>query len=342
MIHPVLVIYAGGTIGMQQTGQGYAPVSGLEQQLRQRLGSDTPEFDWHEITPLIDSAAAQPADWLRLARLIRQHWYDYAGFVILHGTDTLAYTASALSFLLGAVDKPVVLTGAQIPLSRPRSDALLNVSNSLALAAAGQLHEVSICFHDRVLRGNRSRKLHSQAMAAFDSPACQPLLQLGIAPDWQVTSNLPPADLRFQPQPLPDQLDAQAVAMLMLYPGIQRSACDWLLEQPRLRGLVVLSYGAGNPPTAEDGPLLCLAELVRRDVMVVNVSQCLTGGVEQGSYATGAEFNRIGVLAAADMTPEAAFSKLHWLLAAGYTPSQCRQLWQVAVAGEASLPAWVS
>lgn len=334
MATSVLVIYTGGTIGMQPTEKGFAPATGLETCLRQGLGEEMNDVDWLEITPLIDSSNAQPSDWLRLAHLITQQWHAYQGFIILHGTDTLAYTASALSFFLGALDKPVVLTGSQIPLMQSRSDGWRNVSNSLAVAKAGTLNEVSVCFHDKVLRGNRSRKLHSQTMHAFDSPAFPALMELGISPAWNTRSSLVTELAPVMHQPLPEKINDRAVEMIMLYPGMHQRACEWLLHQPDLRGLVVLSYGAGNPPTGEDGPLNCLQTLVKQQVLVVNISQCISGGVEQGSYASGAEYNRIGVLPGGDMTPEAALTKLHWLFASGASAEHSAQLVQRSIAGE--------
>lgn len=337
MATSVLVIYAGGTIGMQPSSQGYAPATGLEASLRSGLQDSGIAFDWLEIDPLIDSANAQPSDWLRLARIITECEQDYCGFVILHGTDTLAYTASALSFMLGALDKPVVLTGSQIPLRQPRSDGWLNVTNSLILAAAGAVHEVLICFQHKILRGNRARKLHSQAMAAFDSPCYPALIEMGITPNWHLDSGL---TLEVNPaldRKLVQMMDDTAVGMLMLYPGMHRQACQALLEQANLGALVVMSFGAGNPPTSPQGPMSSLKALVDRGVLVVNISQCISGGVEQGSYASGAEFNRIGVLSGRDMTPEAAFTKLHWLLANKIEIETARQLIAMPLAGELTL-----
>lgn len=332
MTAPVLVIHCGGTIGMLATPEGYATTTGFEQRLRDRLQPDQPvAFDWLELQPLIDSSAAEPADWLNIARLLRSCWQDYRGFVILHGTDTLAYTASALSFLLGPLDKPVIITGAQIPLSESRSDALVNVTNSLQLAANGLIDEVCVCFHDRLLRGNRCRKLHSEALGAFDSPAFPALAQLGIKLLYQPLQGSPKHKVELTA--LPEQMHAETVAMLSVYPGMTSEQLKWLLHQPGLRGLVLQTYGAGNPPK---GLVPVLAKLIAAGVTIINVSQCISGGVTQGSYASASDLNRIGVISGGDLTPEAAFTKLHWLLACHFSEAQVKRLLQCSIAGECS------
>lgn len=333
MTAPVLVIHCGGTIGMVATADGYAPATGFEQRLRDSLNpAQSVAFDWVELEPLIDSAAAEPADWLHLARLLGSYWQDYRGFVILHGTDTLAYTASALSFMLGSLDKPVIITGAQIPLSEPRSDALVNVTNSLQLAAEGLIHEVCVCFHDQLLRGNRCRKLHSEALAAFDSPAFPALAQLGIKPLYLPLQALHKGKVGLSA--LPEQMHAESVVMLSVYPGMASEQLQWLLHQPGLRGLVLQTYGAGNPPK---GLVPVLAELITAGVTVINVSQCISGGVTQGSYASASDLNRIGVISGGDLTPEAAFTKLHWLLACHFSEAGIARLLNCSIAGECSV-----
>lgn len=170
----ILILHVGGTIGMEPSTQGYAPVAGfaarLEAALATQPANSLPTYTIIESERLIDSANLHPSDWLNLADTLAAHWQQYDGFIILHGTDTMAYTASMLSFMLRGIDKPVLFTGSQIPLASVRSDALNNVVTSLQLAASSELAEVGLCFNGKLLRGNRSTKLKSMALDAFHSP----------------------------------------------------------------------------------------------------------------------------------------------------------------------------
>lgn len=312
----VLVLHVGGTVGMVASPTGYRPAPGFPERLRQQLqgrsGQCLPDFDVAELTP-IDSAELRPGDWALMARALVQRWPDYAGFVVLHGTDTMAWSASALSFLLRGTDKPVIFTGSQIPMSEPRSDGLANVEAALLLAATPGLAEVGLCFGRHLLRGNRARKLATTSFDAFDSPNALPLAEWGIDitvhRDRLLTPPAPPP-----PFVVPDFDDA-AVAVLTLYPGVSGGAVDALLANPRVRGLVLHSYGAGNVPASDQVFMAALARAAVRGVVLVNVTQCLHGSVHQGAYATGSALGALGAVPAADMTLEAAFAKLHVLLA---------------------------
>lgn len=220
----VLVVHTGGTIGMVPGREGLVPAEGFERLLRQRLGDrleSLPPFDLLELAPLIDSAELQPTQWRTIAEAVVQHYDRYAGFVVLHGTDTLAYTAAALSFMLQGLDKPVIVTGSQIPLSRPRNDAEGHLLAALELADRPEIHEVCVCFHGRLLRGNRVVKVDSSALAAFDSPNFPHLGEVGI--DIQLREDL----LLCAGNPaftLPT-FDNAAVAVLRLFPGIHTGCC---------------------------------------------------------------------------------------------------------------------
>lgn len=326
----VLVIYTGGTIGMVPSADGYVPQPGFEARLRAQLGErELPMFDLLEFERLLDSASLVPADWVRIARALQMHWDHYDGFVVLHGTDTMAYTASALSFMLAQQDKPVILTGSQIPLSELRNDALDNLLTALLLAAEPALAEVCIYFNGRLLRGNRSRKVKSSGLDAFDSPNCPWLGQAGIELDLQRELLLPAQPVRFELA----EYDPEAVLILTVFPGMPARLLREALAPSRVRGLVLMTYGVGNPP--EQPELLDeLARAADRGQVVVNLTQCHQGAVSQGAYATGALLNRVGVVPGLDLTPEAAFAKLHHLLAQGLSPQRVREAMVEARRGE--------
>lgn len=330
----VLVLHTGGTIGMERGTDGYRPMPGFGAVLRRHLDGvcGLPAFDLVELPQPIDSANLQPAQWTAIAAELVARWNDYRGFVVLHGTDTMAWTASALSFMLRGADRPVILTGAQIPLVEPRSDALANVQTALLLAGSMKCGEVGIFFGRRLLRGNRSTKSSSTALDAFSSPNMAALAEVGIDVRVHAQDPLPAGARDFQ---LP-QIDSRAVAVLTVHPGLSARQVDALTDDPALRGLVLCSYGAGNLPDATPGLLDALARAVARGVVVVNRTQCAHGPVVQGAYATAAALNRIGVVAAADMTLEAAFAKLHVLLALHPDPALVRTRFGTALCGELS------
>ena len=328
----VLVLYTGGTIGMVSSEQGYVPQSGFEAALRSRLNDKRlPDFDVLEFEQPLDSASLVPEDWSRIARMLEQHWQRYDGFVVLHGTDTLAYTASALSFMLPQQDKPIVLTGSQIPLSQARSDAMDNLITALQLAARDDLAEVCVCFNGRIMRGNRCRKVSSNALAAFDSPNFPWLGEAGIELGIRLELLLPAAPTRFEISPC----QSGSVAMLGFYPGMQASMLEALCTQPGLKGMVLTTYGVGNAP---DDPALLkvLGSAVERGLTVVNLSQCHQGRVAQGAYASGSLLNGIGVIPGMDMTPEAAFTKLQHLIALYDQPEAVRDRMVISLRGECS------
>lgn len=333
----VLMLYTGGTIGMQPSPQGYVPCAGLAERLAAHLAlgdsGRLPVFDVVEMQPLIDSAELMPEAWNRLVAQLASHWQRYDAFVVLHGTDTMAYSAAALSFMLGALNKPVIFTGSQIPLGEPRSDALNNVISALQLAAHPDIpREVSLAFHDRLLRGNRARKVRTQGLDAFDSPNFPWLGELGIG----ITLNVDSALATGTPNFAPIDLDPEAVALLPLHPGMSLRRAKALLADDSLKGLVLYSYGVGNPPSFEGELLSALTAANERGVALLNVTQCAQGDVVQGAYATGAALNRAGVVAGADITPEAAVAKLTVLLGRGIRGLELRQSLNNALRGECS------
>ncbi|MBS4017319.1 asparaginase [Azonexus hydrophilus] len=317
-----LILHTGGTIGMVAAADGYRPTPGFPARLRAALaardGKRLPDVDIVELPP-IDSADLRPGHWPTIARALLDRWDDYTGFVILHGTDTMAWSASALSFMLRGTDKPVILTGAQIPLGEAGSDALANVDGALHFTAVDPVPEVAIHFGGRLLRGNRSRKLAATEFAAFDSPNDLPLAEAGGPA--QRDRILSPGEKCF----VVPEFDDQAVAVLTLHPGIAARTVDAVTANPRVRGLILQTYGVGNAPQGDRELMAALERAAARGIVLVNTSQCLIGGVSQETYATGAALARIGVVAAGDMTLEAAFAKLHCLLASENDAAKVRQ-----------------
>ncbi|MFP6845948.1 MAG: type I asparaginase [Thalassolituus sp.] len=308
----ILILHTGGTIGMEASTDGYRPAQNFSALLAEKLhGYTLPVYDLVQLDTLIDSADLCPNDWSRIALSLTQQWHNYDGFIVLHGTDTMAYTASALSFILQEIDKPVILTGSQIPLNTVRTDALNNLLNSLFFAVNSALKEVCICFDGRLLRGNRSTKVNSASLDAFDSPNLLWLGEAGV--NIQLNNRI------LLPAGLPNfralTFDSQAVAMLTLFPGIQANMVEQIFNMEGLKGIILRNYGVGNVPSHNSALMQVIEEAVKRGIVVVNVSQCLAGGVFQDTYASGSVLSKIGVTSGSDMTAEAAFTKLHYLFA---------------------------
>lgn len=336
MTSRVLILYAGGTIGMERAADGFRPMAGFEgvlrRLLREQVGVVLPDFDVFALAEPIDSANLQPAHWSALARELVVRWQAYDGFVVLHGTDTMAYSASALSFMLGGADKPVIFTGSQIPLGEPHSDALGNLLGAVTLAGRHRIREVCLYFSGRLLRGNRSTKLASEAFDAFDSPNYPHLADVGEDVALHAEALLAPVIRAF----LVPQFDAEAVAVLPVYPGISARIVDAVTGSPRLRGIVLRTYGVGNAPDAQVAFMDSLARAVRRGIVVLNTTQCVRGRVIPATYATGAALDRIGVLPGGDMTLEAAFAKLHFVLASTADGEVVRRALAESLCGELS------
>ncbi|MCA8863623.1 MULTISPECIES: asparaginase [unclassified Halomonas] len=333
----VLMLYTGGTIGMQPSPQGYIPCAGLAERLAAHLALGDPyrlpAFDVIEMQPLIDSSELMPEAWNRLVAALETHWQAYDAFVVLHGTDTMAYSAAALSFMLGTLNKPVIFTGSQIPLCEPRSDALNNVVSALQLAAHPATPcEVTLAFHDRLLRGNRARKVRTQGLDAFDSPNFPWLAELGIG----ISFPQPSALLSGKPNFVPIEVDDEAVAVLPLHPGMSLRRAKALLEDKMLKGLVLYSYGVGNPLSFEGELLNALKTANERGVALLNVTQCGQGEVVQGAYASGAALNQAGVIASSDIILEAAITKLTVLIGQGLVGPALRKALSAPMRGECS------
>jgi len=355
----VYVLYTGGTIGC--VGTPLAPMAGpdflaLMQSMPGLAGGKVAgypvdyEMGWFERS--LDSSNMTPADWIRIAQALVAVYDEYDGFVVLHGTDTMAFTASALSFLLPGLSKPVVLTGAQVPLAMTLTDALTNLIGALVVAGTARIPECLICFGSLVLRGNRAAKINANQFAAFASPNLAPLGTIGGEIAIDAASLLPPPDAAVSladPRnltALAGQLERQAarvadfsVIAMTLYPGIGASTAEAMIGAtvPPVRGVVIEAFGAGNAPSTPDF-LAALAAANAAGVVLVDNSQVLSGSVMLGAYATGSGLAGAGVISAHDMTPEASLAKLVVLISAGHPPARVKALMQSALAGEITLP----
>lgn len=318
---------------MQKSDHGYVPVAGfMEKQLASMPEfhrSEMPLYTIHEYSPLIDSADMTPAHWQQLANDIRDNYDKYDGFVILHGTDTMAYTASALSFMLENLSKPVIVTGSQIPLAELRSDGQANLLNSLHIAANYPINEVTLFFNNQLMRGNRSTKSHADGFNAFTSPNMPPLLEAGI--NIRLGNGV---KINQQPEGSfhVSDITPQPVGVITMYPGISHEVIRNTLLQP-VNAMILLTFGVGNAPL--NSQLLAqLKNASERGVLVVNLTQCLAGKVNMDGYATGCALADAGVISGFDMTPEAALAKLHYLLSKQLSYEQVKIEMQNVLRGE--------
>lgn len=334
----VYIAHTGGTIGMSRTGDGYRTARGnLQKQMRampELTHASLPAYTIHEYDPLLDSSNMTPAEWVKIAHDISDHYRDYDGFVVLHGTDTMAYTASALPFMLRGLSKPVVITGSQIPLCEVRNDARENLITSLLIAANYDIPEVCLYFGGMLLRGCRATKVSADGFAAFASPNFPPLGAVGI--DIEVNRDLirkSPGRGRLKVQ----EFASPIVSALRLFPGISPDLVRNVLRPP-LQGLVLEAYGIGNGPDRDARFIAALEEATARGVVIVDCTQCLEGTVDLHEYAAGSALARAGIVSGYDMTAEAALAKLYYLFSRGYKPERVKKEMARDLRGEVTIP----
>lgn len=308
----IYVAYTGGTIGMKPSNKGYIPAAGYLSETLANMPefhrAEMPNFSINEYDNLLDSSDMVPSDWQLIANDIAKNYDAYDGFIILHGTDTMAYTSSALSFMFENLSKPVIITGSQIPLAQLRSDGQANLLNALYIAANYPIPEVTLFFNNKLFRGNRTRKVDADGFDAFDSPNYPHLLDAGINIELNMTLPLAPTNKPFAVS----AVQSQPVGLVSLYPGISTSVITNIVKQP-VNALILLSYGVGNAP--QNPELLSqLATAHNNGILLVNCTQCMRGRVDMGGYANGVMVEETGVISGKDLTPEAALAKLHYLL----------------------------
>lgn len=338
----LLIIYTGGTIGMIEN-----PATGALVPVDfNHLIENVPKLkmldyviDNFQFNPPIDSASMNPRHWGEIANVIKDKYYDYDGFVVLHGTDTMAYTASALSFMLENLDKPVIITGSQLPIGEVRTDGEENLITALQVAASQDsegnpmVREVAILFENSLWRGNRSTKTSSDKFDAFKSNNYPKLAKIGLG----VAFNKEALRHTYPTRPLSVHTNMDVnVACLDLFPGIPESTVHHFLQIPGLRGVVMKTFGAGNGPN--DGWFLDeIKEAVDRGIVIVNITQCSNGMVLPTRYLTGLELTKAGVISGGDMTMEAALTKMMYLFGKGLSSEEVKKRMEIPICGELTL-----
>ena len=337
----ILIIYTGGTIGMKTDAATGALVpfdfSGIYEEFPslKRLNVD---IDVETMNPVIDSSNVSPDNWVTLARLIRDNYARYDGFVVLHGTDTMSYTASALSFMLENLSKPVVFTGSQIPIGVLRTDGRENLITAIEIAGASQggrpvVPEVSLYFQNRLFRANRTSKRSAEALNAFRSYNYPPLAEVGVNITYNYAAILHPDPADSSPELRIATSLNDGVVIVKLFPGIDARILQGILSVEGIRAVVLETYGAGNAPTSE-WFIRLIEQAIARGILVLNVTQCGGGRVAMELYETGLRLQKAGVLCGYDMTTEAAVTKLMYVLGKGRPDEESRALLQRPLHGE--------
>lgn len=336
----ILIIYTGGTIGMvQKTTNGVLFPVKFDQIQEEVPDLNRLGYNLQVVTfnPPIDSSDMTPAIWVKIANTIERNYHKYDGFVILHGTDTMAYTASALSYMFENLDKPIILTGSQLPIGILRTDGKENLITSIQIAAAKKdgiscVPEVCVYFNSKLLRGNRISKRHADDFSAFSSANYPPLATAGVEIKYFYEnihhfSNKGILKVR-------TQFDDNVV-ILTIFPGIGRMVFENILNIPNLKGVVLESFGAGNIPTSR-WMISQIKNAIKRKIIFLNITQCQGGAVKMGQYQTSLELLDAGVVSGKDMTTEAAITKLMFLLGQGLDQDEIKMHLNKSLIGEIS------
>lgn len=338
----ILLIYTGGTIGMKEDPvlQALTPFD-FSQILEEvpELGKFAYKIDSYTFDPLIDSSDVEPSLWVSLVRLIEEKYDDYDGFVILHGTDTMAYSASTLSFMIEGLTKPVIFTGSQLPIGIPRTDGKENLISAVEIAAAKDedghplVPEVCICFDNVLMRGNRSRKFNADHFRAFRSEDYPPLAEAGI--DIRYNRGLIRIPESWDKRPLFHTALDTRVSILKIHPGITPAVVRNILLGEDTRAVILETYGAGNAPSKE-WFLSIVREASEMGKILLNITQCVAGRVNMDIYATGKSLKAAGVMNGYDSTTESALGKLFYLLGVFETSEGVKKGLEMDLRGEIS------
>ena len=333
----ILIIYTGGTIGMVKN-----PETGALQPYHfediYKLMPVLRNFDYRlesvSFDPLIDSSNVTPSFWVKLATVIEENYEKYDGFVVLHGTDTMSYSASMLSFMLENLNKPVIFTGSQLPMGVVRTDGRDNFINAIEIAAAQiegtpLVPEVAIYFENKLMRGNRTNKFNAENFNAFLSGNYPPLAEVGVHIRYNTEFILKP---NFRKLKVYKKLD-NSVLILKLFPGIAEIVVKNALNIVGLKGVILETYGAGNAPT-DEWFIEALAEAIKKGIVIYNVTQCKGGAVDMGKYETSMKLSQIGVIGGFDITTESAIAKMMYLFGQGFGGDELKRLLMVPLRGE--------
>ncbi len=335
----ILIIYTGGTIGMKTDAETGALVpfdfSGIYEELPsiKRLNVD---IDVKTMSPIIDSSNVVPANWVTLAEIIRDNYARYDGFVVLHGTDTMSFTASAMSFMLENLSKPVVFTGSQIPIGVLRTDGRENLITAIEIAGSRigvrpTVPDVTLYFQNRLFRANRTTKRSAEALSAFRSYNYPPIAEVGVNIAYNFTAISEPRDT--SPELRIATKLCEEVAIIKLFPGLKPEILKAMLAAPGLKAVVLETYGAGNAPT-EEWFLATLREAIDRGIIILNITQCAGGAVSMELYETGLRLQECGVVCGYDMTTEAAVTKLMYVLGMDCSDAEKKALLKRPLRGE--------
>ena len=329
----ILIIYTGGTIGMSKTKKGYAPsmksfLNNLDKidELHNPL---MPKWDIIAINPILDSSNISVNEWNKMAKVIADNYSKYDGFVMLHGTDTMAYSASALSFMLEGLSKPVIFTGSQIPLCEIRNDAKDNLITSLMIATNDKINEVCLYFGGKLLRGNRSIKYSSEGLIAFSSPNYTSLAEAGIEIKYRDDLLLNKTNKKFHLV----TLKQIPIGVIKIFPGIQFDLFESILTE-KMKGIVIETFGSGNIPNLDGEILPMINRAFKSGTLVTVCSQCPHGKVSLGTYETSNSLKQAGAISGYDMTSEAAVAKLYYLFSQDLSLSQIKKQMETNLRGE--------